>query len=302
MPSDGTQAPGTVTVGFIGLGNMGVPMVTNLVAAGHTVVASDLSPDARARAAAAGATAVETAREVAARSGIVILMLPDSTIVAAVVGDIAASLAPDSLVIDMSSSEPLRTRALAAQLAEDGIRLVDAPVSGGVSGAVKGSLTIMVGGEPADVDEAAAVLAPMGRVVRAGGIGAGHAIKALNNLLSATHLWITAEAMEVGERFGLDPATMLEVFNSSSGRSGSTENKYPNFILPGSFDSGFGLRLMLKDMRIAVQLGEQVGKPSVLGADAVGLWARAADDLDPAADHTRIAEWVRTAEGGAIEQ
>ena len=298
MPSDAAPA----TVGFIGLGNMGVPMVTNLVAAGHPVVASDLSPDARERAAAAGATAVVTAREVAARSGVVILMLPDSNVVQAVVGDIAGSLAPGSLVIDMSSSEPLRTRALAAQLAETGIRLVDAPVSGGVSGAVKGSLTIMVGGEPADVDEAAAVLAPMGRVVRAGGIGAGHAIKALNNLLSATHLWITAEAMEVGERFGLDPATMLEVFNSSSGRSGSTENKFPNFILPGTYDSGFGLRLMLKDMRIAVQLGEQVGMPSVLGSDAVGLWAKAAEGLDPAADHTRIAEWVRTAEGGAIEQ
>jgi 3-hydroxyisobutyrate dehydrogenase len=298
MPSDAAPA----TVGFIGLGNMGVPMVTNLVAAGHPVVASDLSPDARERAAAAGATAVVTAREVAARSGVVILMLPDSNVVQAVVGDIAGSLAPGSLVIDMSSSEPLRTRALAAQLAETDIRLVDAPVSGGVSGAVKGSLTIMVGGEPADVDEAAAVLAPMGRVVRAGGIGAGHAIKALNNLLSATHLWITAEAMEVGERFGLDPATMLEVFNSSSGRSGSTENKFPNFILPGTYDSGFGLRLMLKDMRIAVQLGEQVGMPSVLGSDAVGLWAKAAEGLDPAADHTRIAEWVRTAEGGAIEQ
>ncbi|WP_396659484.1 NAD-binding protein [Microbacterium sp.] len=129
-------------------------------------------------------------------------------------------------------------------------------------------------------------------VIHVGPVGAGHAMKALNNLLSATHLWITSEAMIAGERFGLDPQTMLAVFNGSSGRSGSTENKWPNFILPGRYDSGFGLRLMLKDMRIAVALAEQVGVPSRLGADTVDLWAEAAADLGEHADHTEVAKWV----------
>jgi 3-hydroxyisobutyrate dehydrogenase len=95
-----------------------------------------------------------------------------------------------------------------------------------------------------------------------------------------------------GEKFGLDPEVMLSVFNGSSGKSGSTENKWPNFILPGTFDSGFGPRLMLKDMRIAVQLSEQGGTPAVLGADAVELWAQAANDLTPQADHTEIVRWL----------
>jgi 3-hydroxyisobutyrate dehydrogenase len=123
-------------------------------------------------------------------------------------------------------------------------------------------------------------------------------VKALNNLMSATHLLVTSEAILAGERFGLDPATMLAIFNASSGRSGSTENKWPNFILPGTYTSGFGLRLMLKDMRIAVGLSEQLGMPSRLGAEAVALWADAAEALPPGADHTEIARWLRDDDEG----
>ena len=125
-----------------------------------------------------------------------------------------------------------------------------------------------------------------------GPIGSGHAVKALNNLMSATHLLVTCEAVLAGQRFGLDTDAMLAVFNTSSGRSGSTENKMPNFILPGTFNSGFGLRLMLKDMKIAVQLAVQEGVPCELGRDAVELWSEAAEVLDPKADHTEIARWL----------
>ncbi len=172
----------------------------------------------------------------------------------------------------MSSSEPLRTKALSASLEGRGARMIDAPVSGGVSGAETGRLTIMVGGAPADVASAGPCLQHLGRTIHVGPIGSGHAVKALNNLLSATHLWATSEAMLAGMRFGIDPEVMLSVFNSSSGRSGSTDNKWPNFILPGTFDSGFGLRLMVKDMGIAVQLADQVGVPPALGASALELW------------------------------
>lgn len=292
-PSTGS---GTVegTVAFVGLGNMGTPMSARLIAAGYAVRGYDLSDDARARLAEAGGTPAGSAAEAASGADLTVLMLPNSAIVNAVADELlgAGALADGALVVDMSSSEPLETRALAERLADQGVRLVDAPVSGGVKGAQGGTLTIMVGGSDDDVAEARAVLDHLGRVVPTGAIGSGHAVKALNNLLSATHLWVTSEAIEAGTRFGLDPEVMLSVFNGSSGRSGSTENKWPNFILPGTFDSGFGLRLMLKDMRIAAGLARAVGAPTELGEDAIGFWATAADDLDAAADHTRVAEWI----------
>ncbi|MFT4283710.1 MAG: NAD(P)-dependent oxidoreductase [Protaetiibacter sp.] len=286
-------------IGFVGLGNMGAPMSRRLVEAGHRVRGFDVAEQARAALADAGGEPVATLGEAADGAELLILMLPDSRVVEQVVGDegLLASLAPGTVVVDMSSSEPAATRALAARLDARGVELVDAPVSGGVKGAVAGTLTIMVGGSNAAVARVRPVLETLGSVVHAGPVGSGHAIKALNNLLSATHFWITAEAMAAGQRFGLDPEVMLSVFNSSSGRSGSTENKWPNFVLTGGYDSGFGLRLMLKDMRIAVGLAEQLGTPSVLGAEAVELWAHAAEELPERADHTEVAKWVRAREG-----
>jgi 3-hydroxyisobutyrate dehydrogenase len=282
------------SIGFVGLGNMGMPMVTRLLEAGYAVTGFDVAAEPRAELVARGGTAASTLAEVATGVDLLILMLPDSTIVASVMADagLAAALRPGLLVVDMGSSEPAKTRALAADLDALGVGLVDAPVSGGVSGAVAGTLTIMVGGSAADVAWATPVLEHLGRVRHAGAVGAGHAIKALNNLISATHLWITSEAILAGQRFGLQPEVMLEIINGSSGRSGSSENKWPNFILPGGYDSGFGLRLMLKDMRIATALAEQLGAPIALGEAAVERWARAADDLPPSADHTEVARWL----------
>lgn len=277
-------------IGFIGLGNMGLPMTRRLVAAGFPVRAFDVSEEARARAAEVGATPVEKATDAA--SDVTVLMLPTSQIVRAVVDELLPALGPGAIVVDMSSSEPLATRELAAKLEQKGVRLVDAPVSGGVKGAEAGTLAIMTGGDEQDIAAVTPVLEVLGRPRHAGAVGAGHAVKALNNLLSATHLWVTSEAIEAGRRFGIDPQVMLDIFNASSGRSGSTENKWPNFILPGTYDSGFGLRLMLKDMRIAVGLAAETGMPSRLGEAAVALWAEAADGLEPAADHTEVAKWI----------
>ncbi|MGH8988009.1 MAG: NAD(P)-dependent oxidoreductase [Acidimicrobiales bacterium] len=281
-------------VGLVGLGNMGLPMAGRLQAAGFRVVAHDAAEAARDRAEAAG---IETAElgDVASGTALVILMLPGSDAVASVLADPALRdrLEPGSLVVDMSSSEPMRTRALARELLVGSVHLVDAPVSGGVAGATAGTLTIMLGGEADEAAHAMPFLESMGRVVHAGPVGAGHAVKALNNLLSATHLWATSEAMLAGQRFGLDPEVMLSIFNRSSGRSGSTENKWPNYILPGTFDSGFELHLMLKDMRIGVRLIEATGVPDPLSAQAVELWERAAVGLPAAADHTEVAAWLR---------
>lgn len=297
-PSEAGQTGG---IGFIGLGNMGLPMTRRLVAAGHRVRAYDVAAAARQRAAQVGAQIVPDLAS-AARAGVVILMLPDSTVVATVVHDMlaAAALKAGTVVVDMSSSAPEHTRQLAAELAGLDIAVVDAPVSGGVAGAEAGNLTVMIGGHDHDVVRVAPILAAFGRVMPVGPIGAGHAVKALNNLLSATHLWITSEAIAAGQRFGLDPEVMLSVFNTSSGRSGSTEAKWPRFIIPQRFDSGFHLRLMLKDMRIAVRLSEFAGTPSRLGAEAVALWEEAAANLDATADHTEVARWI-AGDGGSVD-
>ena len=261
-------------VGFVGLGRMGAPMARSLLGAGWQVIGADPMAEARDRLLDAGGRA---AREVAdlGGAGIVILMLPDSGVVRSVLFDdgLVEALDPDTTVIDMSSSEPLLTREIAARLAERRIRLVDAPVSGGVKGAVDGTLTIMVGGADEDVTHVAPVLLAMGKPRHVGPVGAGHALKALNNLMSATHLWVTSEAMLTGEAFGLDPAEMLEAVNGSSGRSGSTDNKWPNFILPGTYDSGFDLRLMLKDMRIAIGLAAAARLDQRAGRGSSGLLA-----------------------------
>ena len=282
------------TIAFVGLGNMGFPMVANLVSAGFSVRGFDVSKAAVAKVRTVGAVGAASAADAAAGADVVILMLPNSRIVASVIEGLTAesALAPGTIVVDMSSSEPVATQDLATQLDTIGVGLVDAPVSGGVTGAQKGSLAIMAGGSDEGVERVSRVLAALGNVTRTGPVGSGHAVKAFNNLLSATHLWATSEVMIAGKKFGLDPEIMLEVFNHSSGRSGSTENKWPNFILGETYNSGFGLALMLKDMRIALGLAEATDAPHQLGSEAVALWAQAAADLDPAADHTEVARWL----------
>ncbi len=285
-------------VGFVGLGQMGAPMATRLAEAGYQVQGYDVSEDAaRSWAERSGvASPAATLAASAAGAAAIILMLPDSAVVRRVLAALLPGIAPGTVIVDMSSSEPLVTRELAAEAGRHGATLVDAPVSGGVAGAVSGRLTIMAGGAPGDVQRVRGLLDVLGaRVVHVGGVGAGHAVKALNNLLSATHLLATSEAMAAAAEFGLDVPTVLGAINTSSGRSGSTENKWPNFIVPRTFDSGFSLRLMLKDMRIALGLAEAAGTPARLSAAATGLWADAAEALPADADHTEIARWLSSA-------
>lgn len=285
-------------IAFIGLGNMGLPMALRLVAAGHHVTGHDVDPDAVARAGHGGLTTSASAAaavEGAAVDGAatVVLMLPDSDVVEAVLGGLQGRLPEGTTVVDMSSSDPMRTRTLARTLAGHGVALVDAPVSGGVAGAVAGTLTVMVGGDPAPVAAVSGLLAELGTVKPVGAAGAGHALKALNNLLSGVHLLASSEAIEAGRRFGLDYEVMLDVINSSTGRSWSTQYKYPTFVLPETFDSGFSLSLLLKDMHTATSLCREVDLPAGVGTAATALWAEAEARLGRGADHTEIAPYVR---------
>lgn len=291
--------PGAV-LGFVGLGNMGTPMVRRLVEAGYTVRGFDTDPASRERLAEAGASPAGGLSAVADGADAILLMLPDSDAVEQVLneGGLLEAAAAGTVLVDMGSSRPHATRTAAASAAGRGVPMVDAPVSGGVGGAEAGTLTIMAGGGDGDVARVRPVLERLGKVSHVGAVGAGHALKALNNLMSATHLLVSSEALLAGREFGLDPAVMLEVVNGSSGRSGSTEAKWPTFVLPGTYDSGFGLRLMLKDMRIAVGLARESGRPSALGESAVALWAEAAGELPRDADHTEIVRWLEAAHSG----
>jgi 3-hydroxyisobutyrate dehydrogenase len=235
----------------------------------------------------------------------VLLSLPSSDAVEDVLlaGGLADAVPPGTVVADLGSSRPSSTRTLAQRLAARQVAYVDAPVSGGVVGAETGALTIMVGGPGWALDRLRPVLGTLGsRVLHVGDAGAGHALKALNNLLSATHLLATSEAMRIGEASGLDAETMLAVFNTSSGRSGSTDLKWPKYVLPGTFDAGFTARLMVKDMRIAMELAADTGRPARLGEAAVRLWDEAARSLPEGADHTEIVRWLdQTAAGPSSE-
>src|ERR1700733_3986676 len=279
-------------IAVIGLGNMGEPMAGRWLAAGYEVHGCDVSEQARARLAAAGGTVHEAAPAAVEGASVVVLVLPNSAVVNDVIAGIRTRLATGATVIDMSSSEPAQTRENARALGKAGIALMDAPVSGGVRGAVAGTLTIMAGGPGPLVASQRPLLEGLGTVIHVGPGGAGHAVKALNNLLSATHLWATSEAVLVGERFGIAPETILSVFNASSGRSGSSELKWPKIILTVGYDSGFAARLMLKDAAIAAQLAREAGLPGTLPDAVVSLWSQAVEDLPDGADHTEIARWM----------
>lgn len=280
------------TVAFIGLGMMGAPMAANLLSAGYEVRGTDLSTQAREALAARGGAAFLTAREAATGTQVLVAMLPNGKVVReALLGPdgAAEALAPGALVLDMSSSAPFDTKALGEALAAKGLRVVDAPVSGGVRRAVDGSLSIMAGGEADDIERARPILAAMGKsIFVTGPLGSGHAMKALNNYVSAAGLAAASEALIVGQAFGLSPETIVDILNVSTGKNNSTETKMKPFVLSGTFGSGFSMALMAKDIRTAAELAERLDQPAPGIAAAADLWARAAEALGNGTDHTSI--------------
>ncbi len=285
-------------LGFIGIGTMGDPMVHCLTKAGQTPLIQD-ADTARANDIAArdGLKSVATAADIGAQSDVVILMLPNSAIVKDVclgANGLVPAMAKGGIIVDMSSSDPIETRKLGAELARQGITLLDAPVSGGLRKARDGTLAIMLGGDDAAaMDRVEPILTAMGRVFRAGPLAAGHATKALNNYVSAAGLVAACEAVIVGRDFGLDPTVLTDIINASTGRNNSTENKIAQFVLSGAFrDAGFGLGLMTKDVGLAAHLGQQMGH-DLPGLNAVAdIWTRAAKGLDSDADHTEIFRYL----------
>lgn len=282
-----------MVVGVVGLGNMGFGMAATLVREGFAVHGHDIS-DARRDAAAAAGIVFAPLMQILHGADILVVSLPFGRDVEAVVsteGGLLARRDRKVVVIDTSTSDPGTSRRLAARLAEAGHGLLDAPVSGGPSGAADGTLTAMVGGTDEDVALARPVLDAMAsRVVHVGPSGAGNIAKLVNNLLVAAHLVTTGEAMRLSEAAGLSAADALEVVNTATGRSAVSEAMYPRWILPGTFDSGFSAGLMRKDVALALALAAETGSELELSAHVGRIWEASRDRIPDGADFTRMAD------------
>jgi 3-hydroxyisobutyrate dehydrogenase len=275
------------TVGFVGLGNMGRALATNLVDAGHAVITHDLAGPTRSPE---GATFVSDLDELARGAEFAVLSLPDGDAAAAVVaGLLAAASSRVTHVIDTSTVGLDAAEAIAELAATAGVDYIDAPVSGGVAGARARTLAVMYAGSSSACDAVMAVIEGLSdRRFRVGDRpGMAQAVKLANNFLSATALAATSEAIAFGTATGVDMATMLEVINASSGRSAASEDKFVHHVLPDSYSSGFANTLMAKDLDLYLRAVETLRSPSSLGRLTDDIWRRFAE-VDPGADFTRI--------------
>ncbi|MCD2192155.1 NAD(P)-dependent oxidoreductase [Actinomycetospora endophytica] len=261
-------------VGMIGLGNMGGRMARRLVDAGTAVVGHDpvVVPDGIER----GTSPADVAR----RCAVVLLSLPDSTVVEPVVrgpDGVLAGAAPGTVVVDLSTADPSSTATLAAEAAEHGVTFLDAGISGGAAAAEKGTLTITAGGRAEDVDAIRPILAPIAAVVHhLGPVGAGHTAKLLNNFLNAVTLAASAEVMVAGQRAGLDLRTLLEAVNGGSGQSFATSNRFPRIVEGDYLEGGLTSRLMTKDVTLYTELLGRLGVPSLNASGPLASFGLAA--------------------------
>ncbi|MBT6443172.1 MAG: 3-hydroxyisobutyrate dehydrogenase [Alphaproteobacteria bacterium] len=271
-------------IGFIGVGNMGAPMVKNLVAAGHSVTAFDLSAVALDQAVAAGATPAADIGAVAAGRDVVITMLPAGEHVRSVyldAGGVLEKASAGALLADCSTVDVESARAVHAKAAAAGLEMVDAPVSGGVGGADAGTLTFMVGGSEAAFGRAEAVLANMGKtVIHAGGAGSGQAAKVCNNMVLGISMIAVSEAFALADKLGLDRQKLFDISSTASGQCWSLTNYCP---VPGpvpaspanrDYQAGFTAAMMLKDLRLSQQAAADSGATTELGAEATALYER----------------------------
>jgi 3-hydroxyisobutyrate dehydrogenase len=273
------------TVGFIGLGVMGQLMAANLEAAGFAVQSYDLNKKGNRRSAADAAKGADA----------LITMLPDGDAVREAVLDALPALKPGSVVIDMGSSDPAGTRALGVALSKNKIDMVDAPVSGAKFKAKDGTLAIMVGGEKDVVAKVLPVLQKLGtEIFHVGPLGAGHAVKALNNYLGAAGTLAGFEALLIAKAFGLEPKPMLDAINASTGRNSTTVRKIPQDVLTGAFASGFKLALMTKDVGIAAELARGLKVKTPFLKETLKHWRAAQKKLPCDADHTEIYRYLES--------
>ena len=291
------------SVGFVGLGQMGGPMSRRLLAAGYGLVVHDVRREAVEALVAEGAEAAGSPAELAERAEVVLVSLPTPQVVRAV------ALGPEGLIhggairtyVDLSTTGQAVAVEVATALGERGIVTLDAPVSGGVRGATLGTLAVMVAGPAAELERMRALLEVFGRVFHVGERpGLGQLMKLANNFLSATAIAATAEAVVLGVKGGLDPATMLAVINAGTGRNTASEDKFPRQVLTGKYAAGFTTGLLTKDLGLCAAAADALGVPMPVAAEVYAQWQRAVAELGTDADISRIVALVERAADARI--
>jgi 3-hydroxyisobutyrate dehydrogenase len=277
-------------VAFLGLGAIGTPMARHLAQKGFDLTVWTRDAAKRdAFAAKHGSRAAKSPAEAASGVDVVITCLPSSIEVEQVANSadgIFSTIPRGAVLLDCTSGDPEVSKKLAAVLTEKGCAFVDAPVSGGVAGAEAGKLTVMCGGDAKDFERVRPIMEAFGeKIVLCGPVGAGHAVKALNQMLLALHIWTTGEALAALVRYGVDPARALEVINGSSGRSNSSMNLIPERVLTRAFPRTFRLALLDKDVRIAARIAEKQGSHSAIFAEVERIMAETHAELGEEADH-----------------
>jgi hypothetical protein len=290
-------------IGFIGLGNMGAPMARRLIAAGHALVVYDTRNDAVAPLVALGAQLASSPQDVADRVETVMASLPSLQVsrkVALGDGGVVHGKRIKRLV-DLSTTGSRVAAEIFAELAKKGIVQVDSPVSGGVGGATKGTLAVMVSGPPGDVAAVKDALSVLGRVFVIGDKpGMAQTMKLANNFLSATAMAATSEAVAMGVKAGLDAAVMIDVINAGSGRTTASDQKFPQTILPRTFNYGFATALMLKDVRLCAEEAGALGVPAAVMNAVLGQWETANAEYGGDSDFTAIVKMIETRAGVTI--
>ena len=270
-------------VGFVGLGAMGSAMAPLIVQAGYKVLGYDISSKIDK---ASGVSQVDNLESLKSMD-VIIFMLPNGKIVSDVTHELL-TLGIHSILIDMSSSDPRETSALGEMLKTNGIKLIDAPVSGGVSRAKTGELMIMTGGDEDEINLVKDLLSVMGQVQIAGPLGSGHAIKALNNYVSAAGLIASFEALATARSFGINPDNFLKIINGATGKNNTTEVKLNKFVVSEKFNSGFALDLMVKDVSIANSLIKEMASDNPLSENVSQYLKDSLEKLGNNPDHTEV--------------
>jgi len=290
-------------IGFIGLGNMGQPMARRLIEAGHKLVIYDTRNDAVAPLLALGARLASSPADVADRVETVMASLPEPQIVAKVATGEGGVIEGKKVrrFIDLSTTGARAAQEIAATLAKKKIVQIDSPVSGGVAGAQKGTLAVMVSGPSADVDIVKNALAVFGKVFVVGDKpGMGQTMKLANNFLSATAMAATSEAIVMGVKAGLDPAIMVEVINAGTGRNTATTDKFPNRIIPRLFNAGFSTALMTKDVRLCHDEAKGLGVPNDVMNAVLKVWEQAISEIGADKDFTTVIQPIEKRAGAKV--
>lgn len=285
-------------VGLVGLGNMGRGMAANLLKHGFPLTVF-LRSERAARWAEehSGASQTRSLRELAERSDVVLLAVTDEPAVQQVLFDadgVMAGLRPGSVVVDMTTSSPASVEKTYHELASQGISQLDAPMSGGATGAREGKLILMVGGDTEVLERCRPIFTAMARkIVHTGGPGSGQRVKLLQNQLSFTLFLATCEAVWMGKEQGFDPAMLVDVFQNSNARSYESEFRFPKFIVPGKFESGAVIALAMKDLRLAREVRQAAGVELPLAEKVFRYWERAMEEIGGEQDFTRVFDLVR---------